>query len=278
MVKTIVFNGGLGNQMFQYAFYLRMKRKYPLSLFLFDIKLAQGCHNGYELDKIFKINSLSKAKLYRKLKKRFPKTMSTCHTMIQEHSIEYDLRLLKTMPFLTRYNGFWQSEKYFSPVDKLVRKSFTFRDELLSDRTKDEASKLKSINSIAVHVRRGDYVRNADYYGLCSEAYYAKAIDFMRERVSNPMFVFFSDDVEWVKSHIPCDGAKYVTWNKGADSWQDMYLMSCCKHNIIANSSFSWWGAWLNSNADKIVIAPTPWCDYSADYDIVPIQWQKIKR
>ena len=98
------------------------------------------------------------------------------------------------------------------------------------------------------------------------------------ERVNNPSFIFFSDDVDWVKENFKQENVKYINWNHKEESWQDMYLMSRCKHNIIANSSFSWWGAWLNSNTNKIVIAPTPWFKNSLDYDIIPSSWIKVQR
>ena len=98
-------------------------------------------------------------------------------------------------------------------------------------------------------------------------------MSFMSEKLNSPTFIFFSDDMDWVKENILCTQAIYVSCNHGADSWQDMYLMSQCKHNIIANSSFSWWGAWLNENQGKIVITPTRWFNYSPNYDIMPQGW-----
>lgn len=274
MIITLVFNGGLGNQMFQYAFYLRMRYASPFSFFLFDIEPSQRQHHGYELDRVFNINSKRRRTCFRLLKQYCPKTIDLFKTIIQENSLEFVPDLLKVRHPLLRYEGFWQSEAYFKPVEGIVRKAFIFREELLNKESKGMVPFLKSKNSVSVHVRRGDYLQHQDYYGQCTESYYKKAIESMQERVPNPFFVFFSDDMEWVKQNIKCENAKYVTWNTGKDSWQDMYLMSCCKHNIVANSSFSWWGAWLNSNPNKQVIAPTPWFNYSRDFDIFPPGWK----
>lgn len=277
MIKTIVFKGGLGNQMFQYAFYLRLKSQIHHSIFLFDINQSQREHYGYELDKIFKIDSVIPIKGYKIQQKFFPFIRKVFKSVDQKLYCKYDETCLKGGYPFVRYNGFWQSEDYFKPIEQKIRDAFVFREELLSKKTKEEALILQNCDSVAIHVRRGDYLK-LKHYGLCSITYYNEAISFMRGRVPNLKFVFFSDDIEWVKRHLKCDGASYVSRNRGKDSWQDMYLMSCCKHNIIANSTFSWWGAWLNSNKEKIVIAPKPWVDFSPDYDIVPKEWIRIKR
>ena len=278
MIKIIVFKEGLGNQMFQYAFYLRLRSRYPHSFYFFDIDRSQKVHYGFELDKIFKINSEKSIIGYRRLYSICPFLGRVFKSVDQNYFCQFDGAYLKGGYPLARYNGYWQSEDYFKPIERVVREAFVFREELISKKTKEEAYLLDNSNSVAIHVRRGDYLNQLDLYGLCSKAYYDEAITYIRERVPNPKFVFFSDDIEWVKEHISCEGATYVDWNTSIDSWQDMYLMSCCKHNIIANSSFSWWGAWLNTNKDKIVIAPEPWVNFSRDYDIVPKEWIRIKR
>lgn len=278
MIKKIVFNGGLGNQMFQYAFYLRMRHESPLSFFIFDTEQSRGCHNGFELDKVFHIDCGWKTKYYRKVNKYSQRMIGPFNEIVQKNSLEYDPSLMKEHHVLSSYTGYWQSEEYFKPVEKSVRKAFTFREELLSEKTIETSAYLRSINSVSVHIRRGDYLRDPDYYGLCTTDYYNKSISLLKERIPNALFVFISDDVDWARQSIKCENAFYVDWNNGKNSWQDMYLMSCCKHNIVANSSFSWWGAWLNPNPEKTVVTPKPWFDYSSDYDIVPSNWQRIER
>ena len=276
MLIVLKFNGGLGNQMFQYAFYLRLKKEYPLSLYLFDIAKAQDNHFGYELDNVFYIDSIKQARNYRRLKRHWPMLETKFHTIKQEDSLRYSRDPFFIHRFGIIYEGFWQSEKFFLPIENKVRTAFSFQEGKLNDKTKETAVFLESSNSISVHIRRGDYLQHADVFGLCTNEYYEKAITFFKERIATPTFVFFSDDIEWVKQNIKCDNALYITWNQGEESWQDMYLMSHCKHNIIANSSFSWWGAWLNPSIEKIVVAPKQWFLYSNNYDILPDKWLKL--
>ena len=272
MIKIVVFNGGLGNQMFQYAFFLQLKKKHPLDIFLFDIEQSQECHNGFELDRIFHIDTLKYARNYRRIKRYCPQLLDKFHTIKQEHSLEYNKEIIEANHLLSRYTGFWQSEKYFLPIEQDVRESFSFNIELLNDGTRTIAQEIEGKETVSVHIRRGDYLTLSDF-GVCAIDYYNHAMSFMSERLNSPTFVFFSDDMDWVKENISCSNAIYVSCNHGADSWQDMYLMSQCKHNIIANSSFSWWGAWLNENPDKIIITPTRWFSYSPNYDIIPKGW-----
>lgn len=275
MFKTIVFNGGLGNQMFQYAFYLQLKRKHPLDIFLFDIEQSQECHYGFELDRIFHVDTLKNTRNYRRLKKYCPWFIDKFHTIKQEHSIEYNKKIMETNLLLARYVGFWQSEKYCLPVEQDVRESFSFNLDLLNKETQNLSQEIDGEESVSVHIRRGDYL-DSSFFGVCSIDYYKRAMLFMTEKLTSPTFIFFSDDMDWVKENISCSNAIYVSCNHGADSWQDMYLMSLCKHNIIANSSFSWWGAWLNTNTEKIVVAPKLWFLYSNNYDILPDKWIKL--
>ena len=111
------------------------------------------------------------------------------------------------------------------------------------------------------------------FAGVCTPEYYEKAIAYIATKISSIQFYVFTDDPEWVNANFEIENAIYVQHNTGSDSWQDMYLMSQCKHNIIANSSFSWWGAWLNSNPSKIVIAPTKWWRLFEKDDVVPDEW-----
>lgn len=275
MIKTLVFNGGLGNQMFQYAFYLQLKKRHPLDIFLFDIEQAQTCHNGFELNKIFHCDCYNNTRNYRRLKRYLPNLSDKFYIVKQAHSLEFDNGLMRTSHLLTRYEGFWQSEKYFFPIEQTVRESFSFNIELLNNETRTIAQEIVGKETVSVHIRRGDYLASSDF-GLCSIDYYKHAMSFISEKLNISTFIFFSDDMDWVKNNIPCTDAVYVSCNHGTNSWQDMYLMTQCKHNIIANSSFSWWGAWLNNNPDKIVVAPTKWFNYSPNYDILPKGWITI--
>lgn len=133
--------------------------------------------------------------------------------------------------------------------------------------------------TVSIHIRRGDYLSqqfSAGFGNCCPLAYYREAIHYMKTYLDDITFVLFSDDMDWVKMNLPLDNAIYVDHNHGVDSWQDMYLMSMCQHNIIANSTFSWWGAWLNDNTDKIVIAPKRWWSSIENDDVVPESWIRM--
>jgi hypothetical protein len=144
------------------------------------------------------------------------------------------------------------------------------------------AEQISRVNSVSLHVRRGDYVANlkvAAIHGLCSKEYYASAIKFISKKVERPHFFVFSDDINWVENNFkinyPCT---YINQNFSNESYNDLRLMSLCQHNIIANSSFSWWGAWLNCNSEKIVIAPKKWfanSDKRCD-DLIPEKWVRL--
>ena len=143
MIKTIVFKGGLGNQMFQYAFYLRLRERFPHSLYLFDIDQSQKAHFGYELDKIFKINSEKSIIGYRRLYRLCPFYGKVFKSVDQKNYCQYDKAYLKGGYPLARYNGYWQSEDYFKSIEQIVREAFVFREELLSQKTKEETLILK---------------------------------------------------------------------------------------------------------------------------------------
>lgn len=153
--------------------------------------------------------------------------------------------------------GYFQSEKYFAHISDVIRKEFTFRGPIDS-RNQRIADKMRSENSVSLHVRRGDYLSIGA--NVCGPEYYEKAIKIIEGKYPNPSLFVFSDDIKWVIENIRSSNRiQYIDHNQGKDSFKDMFLMSQCKHNVIANSSFSWWGSWLNQNSDKITVAPLNW-------------------
>jgi hypothetical protein len=176
--------------------------------------------------------------------------------------------------------GYWQSECYFKPFESIIRRDFTFR-EPLADHNSELALEIAHTQSVSLHIRRGDYISNSktgNIMDVCSLEYYRKAISYIAEQVERPVFYVFSDDIEWVKRNLtvafPCT---YVDHNRRAESYRDMQLMSLCRHHVIANSSFSWWGAWLNSNPEKLVIAPRSWFrNGNNDRDLTPNEWIRL--
>ena len=178
-------------------------------------------------------------------------------------------------------DGYWACEKYFIDIEDKIRKDFIFKGHLDKKNLKISES-IKNTHSISLHIRRGDYVTVAitnKTHGVCDLSYYKKAIMFLCKQISHPHFFLFSDDIDWVKQNLklkyPTD---YIDFNKDQKSYNDMHLMSLCKHNIIANSSFSWWGAWLNNNPDKIIITPKRWFKDTIinTQDLIPESWLKL--
>lgn len=179
-----------------------------------------------------------------------------------EDGYVYRNDLIKALPKDCYLRGYWQSEKYFLPIEDKIRKTFVFPN--FSEIKNIEAStKMMSENSVSIHIRKGkDYMRpGGTGHGTCTKSYYDDAIRYIEERVTKPVFYVFTDNPQWVKENLTSIKYTLVNWNpvSGPTNYRDIQLMSCCKHNIIANSSFSWWGAWLNSNKDKIVIGPKIW-------------------
>ncbi len=176
--------------------------------------------------------------------------------------------------------GYRQSEKYFLPIKNKIRECFQFKSETIQD-VKEKASELKSANSVAIHIRRGDYSNTVvkDYHGILEKEYYQKAIDYIQSKINDCSFFIFSDDVDWVKNSLVFNASVQIISNQFTKThFEDFYLISQCKHQIIANSTFSWWAAWLNPNPNKIVIAPKKWFN-NAPYDtkdLIPESWIKM--
>lgn len=278
-MKYVAIAGGLGNQMFQYAYALLLKNLFKdVSLFIPSSKWEHS--SGFELSRVFAIQY--KPCLWEKLYCRsriFRKLFTLTHSTYFGRNfkvVESDLFPAKNYNY---FYGTWQSERYLVNSEE-VRNSFKFNEESLNYETKRIAKTINEINiSISIHIRRGDYLSEnfAKGFGNCCPIeYYKRAIEYMRVKFHDPIFVVFSDDMEWVKDNLVMENAIYVDHNKDLDSWQDMYLMSQCKHNIIANSTFSWWGAWLNDNKDKIVIAPKRWWSTIENDDVVPDSWIRM--
>lgn len=293
--QFVYLQGGLGNQMFQYAFYLALKHFNPNTIYDCSLTVKDHSHNGYELERVFnleyKTHSLLKilARFFSYLSfKKQRKTLnilSNFKIVLVEDTIPstYTPSILSLhQRALIFYLGYWQTEKYFKGIEDIIKKNFTFSLAQLSNRTKKCAIDIKKSNSVSIHIRRGDYLEpqfNHLYGNICTTEYYETAISIIKEKYNNENihFYIFSDDIDWVKSNLHIDfPSTFIDWNTQKDSWQDMFLMSQCKHNIIANSSFSWWGAWLNNNPQKIVICPSRFMNIGNHPDIIPENWIKI--
>ena len=175
-------------------------------------------------------------------------------------------------------HGYWQSERYFADVADLIRGDFTF--PALSDpQNRDMAARIAGTQAIALHVRRGDYL-SLGAHAVCDESYYLAALDQLRAGLDQPVVYVFSDDPDWAKTHLPLPCEKVVVDFNGPErDFEDMRLMSLCRHNIIGNSSFSWWAAWLNANPAKRVAGPARWFGdpRMQNPDILPPDWITVQ-
>ena len=278
----VKLTGGIGNQMFEYTFgeqlrYLGYDVKYDISE-LQEYKV----HAGYELENVFNLR-LNYARDYE-LKKykltlwnRLLRKLNAHNSWIVQQDFSYNMKYLQLNRKETLYlDGYWQSEKYFKNIVDKVRQKFIFPE--LDIKNKEYLNTIQNANSVSIHVRRGDYVNHPLHGGICDLAYYQRAIEYIKQKVNNPLFVIFSNDIEWCKSNLQLENSLYIADNSGDNSYKDMQLMSYCQHNIIANSSFSWWGAWLNNHEQKLVIAPSKWFNdpnYNTK-DVIPASWYQI--
>lgn len=269
---------GLGNQMFQYAFAIsygiRNNKKVKLDDSILALKLHAPYRN-YELG-IFPISLKMSI---------FPYALTNYYFRFQRKFFK-EKNIIEEVfgfneGFLNKKNakfadGYFQSEKYFKINREIILKEFKFPE--LDANSKVQYEKLYNHCSVSIHIRRGDYVNHPMHSNICTLDYYVNAINFMKNKMSASVFVVFSDDMDWCKENLGLDNAIYIEGNKGNNSFRDMQLMSLCNHNIIANSTFSWWGAWLNQNPEKIVISPKKWFNdvQMNTGDIVPDDWLKI--
>lgn len=286
---TVKLMGGLGNQMFQYAIGRSLAHDLGEELYL-DVSFydllpsVDTTPREYQLyyfqvhGDIVKRGVVSRCaiNILKTIVRKYP---FVCQKYVCERDLSYDPSLINniTHPYL---DGYWQCEKYFLHNSDIIRRDFNI---ILpqSEINKRWAAKIVCSSSVCLHVRRGDYVTNTKanaMHGLCGLEYYHKAIAYILKIVHNPVFFVFSDDMMWTKDNLSIPGeVYYIDHNSPAQDYEDLRLMTLCKHFIIANSSFSWWGAWLGNFEDKVIIAPKKWFNQpNVMDDIVPDSWIKI--
>lgn len=282
--------GGLGNQMFIYAFSRAQQSlgkdvKTDLSFF----KKFVTHNGGYRIPEVFAYSNTIYASEEESSKLAFYQ-YDLIHRSLRKIGINKNTYISQTKRYkdagyvaeLESFDnayleGYFQSEKYFKSVEPVIRHEFSF--DIAQNDVAPYIGLIKSNNSVSVHVRRGDYLNSKGGKLLFETDYYRKAIHLICENDSDAKFFIFSDDIPWCKEYFKdlIPDAVYV--EKMAEAYYDMYLMTQCKANIIADSSFSWWGAWLNDKPDKVVLCPDKWpCAGSpfAMTDIVPGEWIKI--
>lgn len=273
MIRIVEFRGGLGNQMFTYAFFLYLRRKFPHdNIYGYYPSRELWMHNGLEINKRFVVDLPNSSWLTDKIG-------WVLFTLGRKILVPYHVKL----PFIANdenptedaflYEGYWQNKKY-------IPKDFLYKF-IISDLSAKNVSIMEDIcnsHSVAIHVRRGDYLTCDSpnvFCGICTEEYYVKSISYIKKKVGSPRFFFFSDDPEWVKENFHEDNMIVVDWNKGSDSYLDMYLMSHCKYMILANSTFSFWSAQSNKNA-LLVLCPSRWSNAKVKPDLTLDNWVTV--
>jgi hypothetical protein len=293
----IKLTGGIGNQMFQYslgrvlsikkntnlkldntAYEKDYKNKRKYALCVFNIKAEIASNKDLKIYKTTFLKKLIESFMF----KLFNATVVLTKNYIKEKNFFFQPEIINVSKEIY-LDGYWQSEKYFEDYADAIRDDFKFKDYLMDNQNINIAKVIQSTESISVHVRRGDYIQdkmNFNKIGVCSSNYYNKCFKYILGKVVDPSFFIFSDDISWAKENlkVPCK-CTFVDINSGDNGWKDLFLMSQCKHNILANSSFSWWAAWLNKNPKKIIISPDPWfkSDLFDTKDLVPENWIKVK-
>ena len=282
-------SGGLGNQMFQYAiaksiaeknndefkldisFYPKQTlRKYELNLFNINENIAtQKECNGLR----------GKEKLIYKIKNRFSFKINRPKSYIFESLEQITIFQEEIYNLLgdIYLDGFWQNENYFKNIRDEIIKNFIPKNSIGME-AKKYLEDIKSTQSVSIHIRRGDYIANQhtnSIHGTCDVGYYKKAIAYIDERITNPCFYIFSDDMSWCKENFDFLKNK-VFLDDTKSTIDDLELMKNCKHNIVANSTFSWWAAWLNENNKKITIAPKIWFASNNTNTLALKEWIQI--
>jgi hypothetical protein len=284
--------GGLGNQLFQYCFgqYLANQLNTDVK---YDVQCDKKSKNftprllgllsfNIEIETVYNVD-IRKMKWFstglferieRKIVQKFPEINKYYFVELDQHNVILSENLTNNC----YYDGYWQSYKYLQIIEDKLRTEIIIK-EIDNKAQLELIREIGNCQSVSLHVRRGDYISikvNTKVFNLCSLEYYEDAIAYLLCKYKNSIFFVFSDDIEWANNNFKGDNFRFVTGNEPA---MDMYLMSLCKHNIIANSTFSWWGAWLNTNVDKTVIAPKSWYNPNSKFKtktLIPDTWVRI--
>jgi hypothetical protein len=291
--------GGLGNQLFQYAMGRRLALRRYASLdldlsFLHDSSLAIHTPRDYELGifpnlaaaplRVNEARLVQTTQLPYRLYNKMRRVLGLAPAFLYLGEGEYftpNAIVLAGGPSaqLLHLEGYWQNECYFADIAAILRQELVFApfaDEL--NQAIAQRIQHSSRPTVSVHVRRGDYAQFTAF-GMCSVDYYERALIYMQQHLVEPVFFVFSDDISWARENLPLPATtEFVDWNQGATSYRDMQLMSLCHNHVIANSSFSWWGAWLNPRPDKLVVAPQIWmaAPRVMTERVVPATWVRL--
>lgn len=263
-------SGGLGNQMFQYAAGRRLAEIHNTQLKLDTSLLRNDPQRQFSLNCFRLVPEFATQEEKRlltgdpgvgighyvfKIRRKFGICVPS---YFAEPTIHFNPKVLE-LPNNIYMAGYWQSEMYFKDKESLIRDAFKWE---LSNIDSDDYESIISTNSISIHVRRGDYVLNKSTnktHGVLPLDYYIKGVQYLTEKVGDPVFFVFTDDPEWAVNNLKIGCPFKVVSRRGQSDQVDMRLMTLCKHHVIANSSFSWWGAWLGAGPSSIIVAPQKW-------------------
>jgi Glycosyl transferase family 11 len=277
--------GGLGNQLFQYAaarsLATRLAKPFKLENITSLQKDTQRKIALHDLQTKFELATKEEVKEFL----RFPSLYRHKYRLFKmgkhiyrEPHFHYDENFFR-LSDPVYLDGFWQSPLYFKNIETIIREEFTIGPEKIKN-VVEKGRELEQRPSVAIHIRRGDFLKPATvaYHGVLSPFYYERAIKLIKEKVPDISLYFFSDDIHWVKQNLSMAKDAEFMSSSNQTALEDFYLMSKCRHMIIANSSFSWWAAWLNNNTGKIVIAPKNWFARSDinTHDLIPRDWTRI--
>lgn len=296
----IKISGGLGNQLFQYAFGKALQqrrniqvkidtssfkqksgitpRQFLLDRFNISLEIAT-CDDFKKIRVPYPADKTIKENIYRiifKIQESF-RTNST-RKIIVDHRLNFNKSMFNISDN-SYVSGVWTNEKYFKDISNILKNEFTPKFTF-SNETQNLLSQINTKNSVSVHIRRGDYLKYAHKFKILSDQYYKDAIKLMNEKEIGSRFFVFSDDIDYVKSkYADIFGRDTVYVSRlNITDYEEIWLMSRCKHNIIANSTFSWWGAWLNNNSQKIIVAPDQYRNDDKDTsDLMPLRWIRVK-
>jgi hypothetical protein len=290
IVKLI---GGLGNQLFQYAVgrHLAEIHKTVLKIdvsFFATYKLHTYSLSPFNIQEKFASKEegagliINKPKFIgRVINQIFSKSqkLTLAPIYIKEKKFQFDADILN-LPDGVYLEGYWQSEKYFSDISLIIHKEFSVKSPQIG-KDKGLAEQIGSCNSVSLHIRRGSYLQPIynSVIRICPPEYYFHGVDYLAQKVRNPHFFVFSDDPEWVSKNLILNyPMTFVNHNTAERDYEDFRLMAQCKHHLIANSTFSWWAAWLCSNPDKIVVTPKKWFTDPnlKTTDLIPASWNRI--
>lgn len=280
---VLIFNG-LGNQMSQYAFYLAKRQRNNHTVYC-----VLGPRTQYSLDKLFDIpyrhnavlvllyRALDKAHFsnHRWLRRLLRPTLQLLGVkmIVEPLSRDFDMRHFTHQKGIVFYRGGWHSELNFTAVADAVKCRFRF-PEIQDAAVLAVIDRIKSCQSVSLHLRRGDYLGLSEFQGVCTEAYYEHAIAYFESQIESPEYFVFSDDPTYAREQFGADpNFHIIDLNHGEDAWCDLLMMTQCRYNIIANSTFSWWGAWLNDNPSKIVVHPRYHLNGVETRDFYPRNW-----